>query len=212
VLFVAALLISLVHAQAPPQKIAGEVVILEGARLQIKATSGEVLAVKLAERVRLSGRSPANATALAPGAFIGVTATPQPDGTLLAREIHVFPESMRGTGEGHRPMADQPGNTMTNATITGAGVRAAAPADTATNARVAGVTGAPGNRMLTLVYQGGEKTLVVPESVPVAMVEPADRTLLVPGAHVIVYGAQQADGTLAAERVTIGRNGFVPPQ
>jgi len=208
----AVLLAGAAQAQPQVQKIVGEVVKLDGARLEVKASSGQVVEVKLAADSRLSGRSPADAAKLAPGAFVGTTAVPQPDGTLLAREVHVFPEAMRGTGEGHRPMSNEPGSTMTNATITGVGARGAARSDTMTNATVAGVSAAPGSKTLTLAYKGGEKTVVVPEDVPIVMIEPVDRSALVPGAHVIVYGAPQSDGTLAAERVTVGKNGFVPPQ
>jgi hypothetical protein len=171
-----------------------------------------VVEVKLAPDARLSGRSPADAAKLAPGAFVGTTAVQQPDGTLLAREVHVFPESMRGRGEGHRPMDNEPGRTMTNATITGVGGHGATQRDTMTNATVAGMSAASGSRTLTLAYKGGEKTVVVPEDVPIVMLEPADRSALVPGAHVIVYAAPQGDGTLATERVTVGKNGFVPPE
>jgi len=97
---------------------------------------------------------------------------------------------------------------MTNATI--ASVGSAAMRST-TNATVAGISGAPGGRTLTLAYKGGEKIVVVPDNIPVVMVEPADRSLLVPGAHVVVYAVAQPDGTLAAERLTVGKNGFVPP-
>jgi hypothetical protein len=64
---------------------------------------------------------------------------------------------------------------------------------------------------MTLTYKGGEKTVIVPESVPVVTVEPVERSQLVPGAHVIVYAAPEGDGTLAAQRVSIGLNGSVPP-
>jgi hypothetical protein len=208
----AVLLGAAAQAQAQVQKITGEVVKLDGARLEVKASSGEVVEVRLAPDARLSGRSPGNMAKLVPGAYVGTTAAARPDGTLVAREVHVFPESMRGRGEGHRPMSHDPGSTMTNATITGVGARAAAPRDTITDATVAGVSDARGNRTLTLAYKGGEKTIVVPDSVPVVMMEPADRGALVPGAHVIVYAAPQGDGTLAAERLTVGANGFVPPQ
>jgi len=206
------LLAAAAQAQPQVQKIVGEVVKLDGTRLAVKASGGQLVDLKLAPDARLSGRGPADLAKLGPGAFIGTTAVAQPDGTLVAREVHVFPESMRGTGEGHRPMSNEPGSTMTNATITGVGTRAATPRDTMTNATVAGISSSPGSRTLTLTYKGGEKTVIVPENVPVAMVEQADRSALVPGAHVIVYAATQGDGTLAAERVTVGTNGFVPPQ
>jgi ribosomal protein L30E len=208
----AVLLAGAAQAQPQVQKIAGEVVKVEGLKLAVKAGSGQVVEVKLAADARFSGRSLADLAKLTPGAYVGTTAVAQADGTLVAREIHVFPESMRGTSEGHRPMSNEPGSTMTNATITGVGARGTAQRDTMTNATVAGISGAAGNRTLTLAYKGGEKTVVVPDNVPVAMYELADRSALVPGAHVIVYAAAQGDGTLAAERVTVGTHGFVPPQ
>lgn len=208
---IAVLLAGAAQAQSQTQKIAGDVVRLDGTKLEVKSTAGQVIDFKLADNARLSASSPADATKLSPGAFIATTAVPQADGTLLAREVRIFPESMRGVGEGHRPMDREPGSTMTNATIASVSGRDAAPRNTMTNATVADVAGKAGERRLTLTYKGGEKTVVVPDNVPVTMVEPADRSLLAPGTHVIVYGAPQADGMVAAERVIIGKNGFVPP-
>ena len=198
-------------AQAHTQKIAGDIVKVDGLKLEIKTAGGQAVRVKLADDFRLSARSAADATKLAPGAYVGATAVPQTDGTLLAREVHVFPEPMRGTGEGHRPMDTEPGSTMTNATIASVGGRGAAARNTMTNATVAQVSGASDVHTLTLAYKGGEKVVVVPENVPIVMVEPAERSLLVPGAHVIVYAAPEPDGTLTASRLTVGKNGFVPP-
>lgn len=197
-------------ARSADQKIAGDVVKLDGSRLELKAADGRALAMMLADNVRFSGRGPADSTKLVPGAFVGTTAVPRADGTLLAREVHIFPEAMRGTSEGHHPMDSEPGSTVTNATVAGAG--ATGPSrSTMTNATVAQVSGAGAARTLRLTYQGGEKTVVVPEGAPIVTYEPADRSLLVPGAHVIVYAAPQPDGTLAAHRVTIGKDGLVPP-
>jgi hypothetical protein len=127
-LFIVALLAGGVaaRAQAQTQKIAGDIVKIDGLKLEIKTAGGQAVAVKLADNFRLSARSAADVTKLAPGAYVGTTAVPQSDGTLLAREVHVFPESMRGTGEGHRPTDAEPGSTMTNATIASVGGRGAA--------------------------------------------------------------------------------------
>ena len=132
---------------------------------------------------------------------------------LYASEVHIFPESMRGTGEGHRPMDTGPGNTMTNATVSSvAAAKAdARPGNTMTNATVAQVARGELDRRLTLTYPGGEKVVTVPVNTPIVMVEPADRSMLTPGAHVIVYATRQADGSLSADRITIGKNGFIPP-
>src|SRR5207248_1844874 len=136
------------------------------------------------------------------GSFIGTTAVSQPDGTLRAIEVHVFPDSMRGTGEGHRPWDLQPGSTMTNATVS-----SAKSGSTMTNATVSNVAG----RKLTLKYAGGEKTVILPSDVTVVKIEPADRSRLSPGAHVFAVASRQPDGTLRAERVIVGKDGLVPP-
>lgn len=199
-------------AQMPAQKMSADVVALEGRELRVRTAGGQVQTVKLADNVRFSGRSPATLASITSGGFVGTTAVPQPDGTLLASEVHVFPDSMRGTGEGHYPMPNLPGSTMTNATVTAVGNnRASTGGSTMTNATVSDVAGANHGRRMTLQYKGGEKVVVVPDTVPVVMVEPADRSMLVPGAHILVYASTQPDGTLSADRVTIGKNGFVPP-
>jgi len=128
---------------------------------------------------------------IGPNSFIGTAALPQPDGTLRAIAVTVFPESSRGVGEGHRPFDLQPQSTMTNATV-------------------ADVAAAPVGRRLQLKYKDGEKTLVVPPEAPVVTFRPADRSLLVPGASVSL-SAQEIAGRPTALRVNAGRNGFVLP-
>ena len=130
----------------------------------------------------------------------------QSDGTLRAVEVHVFPDSMRGTGEGHRPWDLQPGSTMTNATVakvdeTGGEAQSGGTGSTMTNATVAKVDDSGGARKLSLKYKGGEKTVVVPPGTPVVRIEPGDRSKLVPGAHVFAIASRQPDGTLVAERL-----------
>ncbi len=199
-------------ACAQSQKIIGEVVRHEPPTLQIRGNDNQVIAVKLGDNTRMSGRSPADLDRIVQGSFVGTTAVPRPDGTLTAVEVHIFPESMRGTGEGHRPM-DTPGHTMTNATVSSVTATKAAPkpGNTMTNATVAQVARGTAERQLTLTYPGGEKVVIVPPDTPIVMVEPADRAWLVPGAHVIVYATRQPDGMLAADRLSVGKNGFVPP-
>jgi len=203
----------LAHGQAAAQRIRGDVAAVHGKDLDIKTNAGQVVTVRMTDNLRISARGPADLAAIAPGSFIGTTAVAQPDGTLKAVEVHVFPESMRGTGEGHRPMeTDQPGSTMTNATVTSvAPAKAAQPRSTMTNATVANVAPAGSARRLTLKYKDGEQTVVVGDNVPVVTVEAGDPSTLVPGAHVVVTAAKQLDGTLTTERISVGKNGIVPP-
>src|SRR5438270_9934599 len=103
-------------AQAPV-RIQGEVVRLDGQKLAVKTASGAVNEVVLGDQARIQRRTPITLDQVKPGVFLGTTAAPGPDGTLVASEVHVFPESMRGTGEGHRPFGDDNRSTMTNATV-----------------------------------------------------------------------------------------------
>ena len=211
----AALLLAFIaSAQAQPstQRIRGDVAAVRDKDLDIKTNTGQVVTVRMTDKLRVSARSAADLGQLAPGVFIGTTAVAQPDGTLKASEVHVFPESMRGTGEGHRPMDSEPGSTMTNATVTSvAPAAAAAPRSTMTNATVASVAAAGSARRLTLKYKDGEQTVIVGRDVPVVMVEAGDPSMLVPGAHVVVTAAKRLDGTLTTDRISVGRNGVVPP-
>jgi hypothetical protein len=196
-------------ALAPPDRLAGDVVALDGNTLRLRLNTGQPLAVTLAADARISGRAPAKLADIAPGAYVGATTTPQADGTLLASEVHIFPASMRGTGEGHYPLPSTPGSMMTNATV--AKVDAAAGGSTMTNASVAAVAGSGSARTMTLTYRGGQQIITVPAGIPIMMLEAADRKEIVPGAHVIVSVTHRPDESLVANRVTVGLRGFVPP-
>jgi hypothetical protein len=196
-------------AEIPADRLAGDVVALDGNTLSLRLNTGQALAVTLPADARISGRAPAKLADIAPGAYVGATTTPVADGTLLASEVHIFPASMRGTSEGHYPMPSTPGSMMTNATV--AKVDAAAGGSTMTNASVAAVTGGGSARTMTLKYRGGEQVITVPAGIPIAMLEAADRKEIVPGAHVIVSVTHRPDESLVANRVTVGLRGFVPP-
>jgi hypothetical protein len=104
----------------------------------------------------------------------------------------VFPEAMRGAGEGHYPWDLQPESTMTNATV-------------------AAVVSASAGRELTVIYKGESQKIMVPADVPVVTFEPSDRSMLTPGAHVFLTAQRAADGSLTAARVAVGKDGLVPP-
>jgi hypothetical protein len=183
------------QTSSPPQRLRGSVEIFDGKTLVLKERSGEVLRLTVAANLSVAEVLPIEMSAIQPGSFIGTAAMPQADGSLSALEVLVFPEAARGTGEGHRPWDLLPGSTMTNATV----------ADL-----VALANGSPQGRTLRLRYKDGEKTVIVPEGVPVVTFKPADTGLLVAGAKVIVT-AELRDGTPTATRVLAGRNGFMPP-
>ena len=199
---------SVVWAQAAPQRIHGVVVRLDGARLRVQANGGAEQVIAVGNDTRIIAQSPASTDAIRPGDFVATTAAPQPDGTLRASELRIFSEALRGVGEGHRPMSNRPGSTMTNATVTAVSRR---DASTVTNATVSAIAARSGERIVEVSYPGGEQTVVVPPGVPVSRIDIGDRAALVPGAHVVIQAAPNADGALTASRISVGKGGFVPP-
>ena len=188
-----ALLCAVASAQTPPptQRLRGVVQSFDGTTLVVNERGGTVVSLVLADNFSVNEVMPIEPTAIAPGSFIGTAALPGPDGSLSALEVLVFPEAARGTGEGHGPWDLQPGSTMTNATV-------------------GQVVATPQGRSMTLKYKDGEKTVVVPDGVPIVTFKPGDRALLVSGAKVVVF-MQVRDGKPTALRALAGRNGFAPP-
>ncbi len=134
------------------------------------------------------GATRASLADIGPGTFLGTAARAQPDGSFRALEVHIFPESMRGAGEGHRPM-DAPGTTMTNASVDALVQRADGP-------------------LLTLKHKDGVTQVLVPPDAPIVRFGPGDASLLVPGASIVVSRAvRAADGTVSASRLTVGVDG-----
>jgi len=175
----------------PPDRIRGTIAAVAGDTLTVAGTNGTTMPVALDPTTRITLIAPARIEDIKPGSFIGTAALPQKDGTLMAMEIQVFPESMRGVGEGHRPWDLRPGSTMTNGTV-------------------GTVTGTSG-RQLTMTYKGGAQTVTVPPEAPVITYEPADRTALVAGAHVIVALRAEGSGAPHAVYIGVGKDGLTPP-
>jgi hypothetical protein len=191
---VAALAAATALAQAPDiVRVRGTIESVDGSMLNVKSRDGATLKVKAADNAVVLAVVKATLADVKPGSFVGITAMPQPDGTQKAVEIHIFPEAMRGTGEGHRPWDLMPNSTMTNANI---------------DSEVASTDG----KTLVLKYKDGEKTIAVPSNVIVVTYVPAAMTDLKPGEKIFVAAAnKQPDGTLVAPRITVSRAGVVPP-
>ncbi len=187
----AALACTFAFAQAPTQRLRGSVQSFDGATLVVADRGGQVHTLALAETFSISEVVPIEASAIRTGSFIGTAAMPAADGTLSALEVLVFPEAARGTGEGHVAWDLQPGSTMTNATV-------------------AELVATPQGRTMKLRYKDGEKSVIVPDNVPIVTFKPGDRSLLVAGAKVLVT-VQMRDGKEVALRALAGKDGFVPP-
>ena len=184
-----------VFAQDKPMRVRGTVEQIDGAMMTVKSREGDTLKVKLADEVKVVALVKASLADIKPNSFVGSTAMPQPDGTWKAVEVHIFPEEMRGTGEGDRPYDYKPQSTMTNGTVNSL----AKTTMTGTVANEEGTT-------LTLDYKGGSKKIdVTPQTVIVSYM-PGTREELKPGASIYIPAAtRQADGTLLTARVNVGR-------
>jgi hypothetical protein len=181
-------------AQQPQTvRVRGTIESVNGQVLSVKTRDGTAITVKLADGAPVRTVLRRSLADVKVNSFVGITAMPQADGTQKAVEIHIFPEAMRGTGEGHRPWDLMPSSTMTNANVDSA------------------VTSVDG-RELVLKYKDGEKKFIVPANAEVVEFAPATMADLKPGEKVFVAAAKKLDdGTLEAPNITVGRDGVNPP-
>ena len=173
-------------------RVRGTIERFDGPIYVIKARDGAELKVTLADNPQIAGVVNASLSDIKQGSFVGVTAMPQADGSQTALEVHIFPESMRGTGEGHYPWDLRPQSTMTNATV---------------EQIVTAVDG----QTLTLKYKDGEKKIFVPANTPIVAYVPGDKSDFKLGAKVLVVAIKQPDGTLQGRAWRVGRDGVTPP-
>ena len=181
-------------AQQPPSptRVRGTVEGVDGDMLAVKSRAGEDFRLRMTADIRVVGIAKISLSDIKVGSFIGTTTVPGPDGAQNAVEVHVFPEDMRGTGEGSRPFDLRPNSTMTNATV----------AQT--------VAGNDGHTLL-IKYKAGEKLVVVSPETPVVTYVPADKSELKAGAKVIAAMKKLPDGSYETNRVSVGRDGLTPP-
>ena len=180
-------------APAPtPTRIRGTIAAVDAASVSIATREGPTVTFPLSEKLTVGAVKAIDISEIKTGTFIGTAAEPAPDGTLTALEVLVFPEAMRGTGEGHYPWDLKPGSNMTNATV---------------SAVVEGTSG----RDLELAYKGGTAKVRVPPNVPIVTVVPAERADLKPGLAVFAIALPAADGKLTVVRMNIGKFGVAPP-
>ncbi len=193
--FVAALALAITAFSAGAQqsvRVRGEIERVEAGTLAVRSREGEQLSVKLADDVTVLALIKAALSDIKPGSFVGISAIPGESGMLRALEVHIFPEAMRGTGEGHRPWDLMPESTMTNATV----------AETVTQ-----VDG----QVLTMKYKDGEQKVLVAADTPIVTYVSTTRDELKAGSKIFISTAtRQPDGTLQAARVSVGRD-LAPP-
>ncbi len=181
-------------AQSPDMvRVRGTIESIDGQTLNVKGRDGNAMKIKLVDDAKILAVDRKSLADVKQGVFVGITAMPQPDGSQKGVEIHIFPEALRGTGEGHRPWDLMPNSTMTNANI---------------DKEVVSADG----KELVLKYKDREKKFIVPANVEVVMFAPAAIGDLKPGERIFIPGGKKlADGSVEAGRVVVGRNGVNPP-
>ncbi len=180
--------------QSPSVRVRGTIEAVDGATLTVKSRDNQQFyKVKVADDAVVRGLVPASLAEIRANSFIGVSGLPQADGSQKALEIHIFPDAMRGTGEGHQPWDLVPGSTMTNATVA---------------QMVKKVDGDE----ITVKYKGGEKKIAVLPQTRIVTFVPGDRSELKPGVKIFIAAARKKDdGTLEASSIAAGRDGLPPP-
>ena len=191
-LLVGSTAVAAIAQTAPPTRVRGTIAALDGNNLTVNSRDGQKLAIVLKDPVTVATVKKVELSAIEPNSFIGTATRTGADGKLTAIEVLVFPEAMRGTGEGIYPWDLEPGSMMTNGTVKGA------------------VTAASG-RELTIGFKDSSNTVYVPPTAPIVTFAPATRDDLKLGAPVFLIAMKNADGTLAAARVTVGKDGVAPP-
>jgi hypothetical protein len=177
---------------APPTRIRGTIAALDGQTLSINTREGSKVDVLLNDPLTVSTVKKVDLADIKPGTYVGIATRTAANRELQALEVLVFPEAMRGVGEGHYPWDLEPGSMMTNGTVTGA-------------------VQATSGRELSLSFKGDTNKIIVPPSVSIVTFAPAERSDLKPGAPVMFGATKNAEGKLAASRVTVGKDGVAPP-
>jgi hypothetical protein len=213
------------NAAAATTMVRGTIASVSDTAIAVQ-TDGGTTTVRITQPLRIYDRQPAQLADVTPNTFIGVTTVKQPDGSERATEIHIFPEELRGLGEGSRPMAPQASNGATPSTMTNGSASstmtngsAAAPATGSTTGNTTGSTMTNGSassatmsngtastngKALVVQYAGGTMKATVPANTPVMKIVAVSKPLTT-GERVVVVATKGTDGSLASNRVMLAR-------
>jgi hypothetical protein len=187
------------QAAAPqPERVRGTIQSFDGQTLAVAVAGHGVVKLAVSQSTGINGLEKKTVKDIHDNTFIGTTAVKAANGRWQATEVHIFPEAMRGAGEGHYAW-DTPNSTMTNAAVTG-------------------VAGKRNGRTLHLKYAtnqgagpGGEVEVEITKKTAIVAFTAGDRTLFVPGARVFALAVPQSDDTAAAVAIVVETRGVKPP-
>ncbi len=204
-------------AFAAPQveRLRGTIERVEADAVTIRTRAGATETIRLGAGTRVAQLAPATLDQIKDGSFIGTAAKAgaKPGDPPIALEVLIFPEAMRGAGEGHYPwdrLPDGAGSGPVETSMTNGTVKAPEVETSMTNGTIAGTSGGSGGRTLTVSYKGQSLAVAVPPGTPIVMLEPADRAVLVPGAKVFASAVRDGD-RLEARNISVGKDGLTPP-
>lgn len=179
-------------ASGEPTRIRGSIVTHSKDSLTVTTREGATVDLALADGWQIASVARANVEDINPGDFVGIASLSKADGGDGALEVLIFPDALRGTGEGSYDWDLQPKSRMTNATVANA---------------VSGVDG----HSVTVTYHGQQKTIDIPDGTPVVTLAPATPDDLTAGATVFVSATKDGSGRVTAGQVVVGKDGVVPP-
>jgi hypothetical protein len=178
--------------QPPMSRVRGMIESINGDLLIVKKNDGHNVTMKMTPNAAVTGVEKIALSDIAPGAYVGVTSVADAQGNQKATEVHLFPNSLRGAGEGTRPWDTAPNSSMTNGGLDK-------------------MVDSNDGRTLTVKYRGGEKQVVVTPETAVVKLVPGKRSDLQEGAKIVAATARTADGALETSRISVGLNGLTPP-
>jgi len=183
-------------AQTPPApapvRVRGTVEKLDGQNLTVKSRDGQSLAIALAPNIIVSYLTKKSAGDIKTGDFVASTGIKGTDGKLHAIEVRIFPENLRGVGEGQYPWDLKSDSIMTNATV-------------------GTITKSPQGNVVKVSYKGSESEFTIDPDTPVyGTATDGDTSLLKPGVAVFVIAQKQDDGKMTSSRLYTEKDGIKP--
>jgi hypothetical protein len=173
-------------------RVAGTVDKLDGSNLTVAIKDGQRATVTMNADAAIFGMEKRTVADIKPGDYLASGGFKDSDGKIHAVDVRIFPEALRGVGEGQRPWDVKPDGVMTNATV-------------------GAVSQTPEGGVIRVTYKGSQSEFMVGPEVPVLAYVAGDRGLLKPGAAVFTVAQKKPDGTLTTDRVTAEKNGVKPP-
>ena len=176
----------------PPVRVRGTIEKLDGNKLTVKSRDGQDVDVTLADNVGIVYLVKKSLADIKTGDYLASTGLKGTDGKIHAIEVRIFPDALRGAGEGQYPWDLKPDTVMTNAT---AGT----------------MTKEGDSNVVSVTYKGTTSDYIIDPTTPIFTYAQGDKSLLVPGAAVFVIAQKKDDGSLNTARLTVEKDGVKPP-